>query len=874
MDAKATIRRLTQIYAALNQCSRAILRCSTEEELFGEICHAAVSLGGMRMAWIGLVDEASHMVKPITFFGTGLEYLDGIQISTLADEPSGGGTTGTAIRENRPVYIQNFQQDPRLSPWHDRASAYGWAGVAALPLHRSGRTIGALMLYATEIDSFDEAARNLLEGMSADIDLALDKLAANAQRDKAEGALRDSEARTMQILDMAMDAIISVDHEGTVISWNREAERMFGYPADSVNGKDLSDLIVPPALRQAHREGMQRFLETGNAKMINKRVETTGMRSDGSEFPIELTLSYTLLHGDCYFNAFVRDITQQKIFEEDLRITSVTFESQEAIMITNKEGNVLRVNNAFEMMSGYTSEEVMGKNPRFLYSGRHPPEFYTAMWSSLRNAGKWSGEIWDKRKNGEIYPKMMTITAVYDDQQQVTHYVAVARDITRRKKSEQEIHQLAFYDPLTSLPNRRLLQDRLQQSTAVSARNNRHGALIFLDLDNFKTINDTRGHAIGDLLLIEVSQRLKLCVREGDTVARLGGDEFVLILEDISSETAEAVNQAEMVAEKIQLELGQIYTLGNFEFISTASIGISLFMGHNESLDDLLKHADAAMYQAKTAGRNTIRFYDPAMQAALEARIELEMELRQAIQKRQLRLHYQIQVDNQRRPLGAEALLRWQHPARGLVSPGEFIPLAEETGLIVPIGLWVLQTACDQLKAWQRDVLTRYLTLSVNVSARQFRQADFVSQVQHILKESGANPVRLKLELTESTVLEKVEDTIAKMRELKALGVGFSMDDFGTGYSSLQYLKRLPLNQIKIDQSFVRDIATDHNDAAIVKTIIAMTEALGLDVIAEGVETEEQRNYLEKHGCRAFQGYLFNRPSPIAEFEALLRVEK
>ncbi|MDD5335529.1 MAG: EAL domain-containing protein [Rhodoferax sp.] len=446
----------------------------------------------------------------------------------------------------------------------------------------------------------------------------------------------------------------------------------------------------------------------------------------------------------------------------------------------------------------------------------------------------------------------------------------IGRDITERKLTEQKIHRLAFYDALTLLPNRHLLLDRLQQAMGVSQRSGQHGALLLLDLDHFKTINDTQGHALGDLLLIEVAQRLQACVREADSVARLGGDEFVVMLEELGSQPDQASTAAQRVAEKICQELSQPYALKEHPCHTTPSIGISLFRGHLESAQDVLQHADVAMYQAKAAGRNAIRFFDPRMQTVLDTRVALETDLRQALVKQQFQLYYQIQVDRQRRPVGAEGLLRWQHPNQGLVFPAQFIAQAEDTGLIVPIGLWVLQTACAQLKAWQKDALTRDLTLAVNVSAKQFHQDDFVAQVQRALLDSGAEASLLKLELTESMVLENVEDTIRKMHELKRLGVSFSMDDFGTGYSSLQYLKRLPLDQIKIDQSFVRDITNDPNDAAIVQTIIAMTQALGLKVIAEGVETEAQRDFLLRHGCQAFQGYLFARPVPIGEFESLL----
>ena len=443
--------------------------------------------------------------------------------------------------------------------------------------------------------------------------------------------------------------------------------------------------------------------------------------------------------------------------------------------------------------------------------------------------------------------------------------------LIERNQAETEVYQLAFYDPLTHLPNRRLLVERLQQALSLSSRSGQHGALLFLDLDNFKTINDTKGHDVGDLLLIEVGKRLDACTREGDTVARTGGDEFVVLVESLKVRPAEAAAQAELVAGNIREALNRPYVINDYTHYISPSIGIVMFKGNQERLDDLLKYADAAMYQAKTAGRNAVRFYDPALQVALEARADMEAELRLALEERQFELYYQVQVDSRRRPLGAEALLRWHHPERGMVAPGLFIPLAEETGLIVPIGSWVLQTACAQLKAWASDELTRDLKLAVNVSVRQFRQPDFVAQVRRVVLESGVRPSHLKLELTESMVLENVDDTIAKMRELKLLGVSFSMDDFGTGYSSLQYLKQLPLDQIKIDQSFVRDIESSGNDATIVQTIIAMGGSMGLDVIAEGVETEAQREFLDEHGCYAFQGYLFGKPVPFAQFEAALR---
>jgi diguanylate cyclase (GGDEF)-like protein len=413
--------------------------------------------------------------------------------------------------------------------------------------------------------------------------------------------------------------------------------------------------------------------------------------------------------------------------------------------------------------------------------------------------------------------------------------------------------------------------DRLQQSLASSARSGRKGALLFIDLDNFKDINDTLGHDIGDLLLQQTAQRLKSCLREVDTVARLGGDEFVVMLEDLSEQLIEAATQTKAVGEKILAALNQPYLLATHKYHCTPSIGATIFSDHRQSGEELLKRADIAMYQAKKAGRNTLRFFNPKMQDVINTRTALESELRKALENQQFHLYYQIQVDSSYHPLGAEALIRWIHPERGLVSPADFIPLAEETGLILPIGQWVLETACTQLKAWEQEALTRDLVLAVNVSAKQFRQADFVSQVQAVMQRHSINPTRLKLELTESMLLENIEDTIATMNALSGIGIQFSLDDFGTGYSSLQYLKRLPLNQIKIDKSFVRDIVIDSSDKAIVSAIIAMTQSLMLSVIAEGVETDEQRQLLLESGCAHYQGYLFSKPVPIEQFEALLK---
>jgi diguanylate cyclase (GGDEF)-like protein/PAS domain S-box-containing protein len=557
--------------------------------------------------------------------------------------------------------------------------------------------------------------------------------------------------------------------------------------------------------------------------------------------------------------------------DDQLRIAATAFESQDGIMITDAHSVILRVNRAFTNITGYTPEEIAGKSPRILSAGRQDANFYAAMHESLNSTGLWEGEIWNRRKSGEIYPEYLRITAVKNPDGVVTNYVGTFSDITKSKEAEAKINHLAFYDSLTLLPNRRLLLDRLQHALTSCTRSGRRGALLLIDLDNFKTLNDTLGHHIGDLLLQRTAERLESCVREGDTVARLGGDEFIVMLEDLSVESLEAAAQTEGIGNKILASLNETFQLGTHEYRITSSIGAAIFSDHCESRDELLKQTDIALYQAKDAGRNALRFFDPKIQTGIVARAQLENELRIALDTRQFQLFYQIQVDNAQRPLGAEALIRWQHPEHGLVLPVQFIPLAEKTGLMLQIGLWVLDTACLQIKAWEQNALTRDLVLAINISPRQFRQPDFVAQVQAAVQRHAINPRLLKLELTESLLLDNVAETIASMEALKKLGIQYSLDDFGTGYSSLQYLKQLPLDQIKIDQSFIQDLGNNSSDKAIVRTIIAMAKSLNLDIIAEGVETDEQRQLLLNKGCNHYQGYLFGKPVPIEQFNAILK---
>ncbi|OIQ86749.1 cyclic di-GMP phosphodiesterase Gmr [mine drainage metagenome] len=679
-------------------------------------------------------------------------------------------------------------------------------------------------------------------------------------------------ALTQQQLQMAHAAINKsrsaffwLNREGMVTDVNDAACRSLGYDREELLGMHVWDFDpdFPPEAWAPMWEGLRK------TRVVN--IETRHRRKDGTIFPVEVVGNLFNSEDQEYSFVFVQDISERKMAEEALQIAAATFETHEGIMITDADANIIRVNQAFQNISGYNAQEVIGKNPRILSSGRHDAAFYAGMWRHLLNEGSWTGEIWDQRKNGQVYLKWMTITAVRNKQGKTTQYVAIFSDITEWKRAEEEIRSLAFYDSLTKLPNRRLLLDRLQLALSVSVRSHHYGAVLFLDLDKFKTINDTLGHDYGDLLLIEVAERIKLCVREADTVARLGGDEFVVVLEEISTSAEDASQKVALIADKIRAALIAPFLIKGREQHSSTSIGVCLYYENRESADDLLKQADMAMYQAKDSGRNAVRFFDPLMQQAVETRTSLEVDLRRAVPNHQLRLYYQIQMDNDQRPVGAEALVRWICPLRGLVSPMQFIPIAEESALILDIGHWVLETACRQLEEWGRNAHTRGLILAINISAQQFRMPDFVERVAAVVRSHHFPPSRLKLELTESVVLNDVAGVIEKMRLLGALGIKLSLDDFGTGYSSLSYLKRLPLDQIKIDQSFVRDITTDANDAVMVQAIIHMAMNFGLEVIAEGVETDAQLAFLRQHGCMAYQGYLFGKPLPIEEFEALLK---
>jgi len=742
-EAEAINQRMTQLYAALSQCNQAIVRCCNEEELFAQICCDAVTFGGMEMAWIGMLDEQSKQLKPVASYGSGTEYLEGIQISVDENEAAGRGPTGTSMREDQPFWCQDFQHDPATAIWRERSAKFGWKASAALPLHRNGVVIGVFTLYAAEINAFDRPARDLLVEMAMDIDYALNSFEREAQRRHAESSLADSHHLLKMIINTAPMRIFWKDKELRYLGCNPAFAKDAG---ESV----LQDVVGKDDYQLAWKEQAEHYRADDRLVM-------------------------------------------------DSNIPKLAFEEQQ----TTPDGTTI-----------------------WLRTSKVP----------LQNEAN----------------ETIGVLGIYED-------------ITEQKCIEERIHYLANFDPLTGLPNRTQLNDHLKYALSLAKRSNGHLALMFLDLDHFKDINDSLGHSIGDALLIELAKRLRLVLRTEDTVTRLGGDEFILLLPGV-----DAIGAAH-VAQKLLDAIAESYWIELYDLALTASIGIALYPADGGDLEILSKSADAAMYRAKQEGRQCYRFFTQEMQERSARNLQLVNALHHALGRNQLHVYYQPQVSMQDgHVIGAEALLRWRHPDLGMVSPAEFIPVAEGSGLILPIGEWVLRCAVRQAKTWMDEGFGP-LIMAVNLSAAQFRHPDLPQLVSRILDEEGLPPEYLELELTEGVAMHNPQGVIAVMNNLHERGVRMSIDDFGTGYSSLSYLKKFKVYKLKIDQSFVRDISTDPEDKAIVSAIISLAKGLGLKTIAEGVETPGQLAFLREQGCDEMQGYLFSKPVPIEQFEALLK---
>jgi diguanylate cyclase (GGDEF)-like protein/PAS domain S-box-containing protein len=688
------------------------------------------------------------------------------------------------------------------------------------------------------------------------------------ERKLAENALRQSEELLRLITNLVPHGIFAKDAAGRHIFANPALAELAGLSIEEILGKNDFDLVADRAQAEAYRADDLAVIQSGSKMVVSEepRTDLSGRTRLLQTIKIPFTVAQT---GETAVLGVCMDITDQKRADENMREQAELLDNaQDAIYVEDLQRRIRYWNKGAQRLYGWASEEVIGRLATEILqddvSGMNAPV------ASVLKDGVWEGEVIQRRRDGGVLNVESRVTLVKGEDGRPRSVLTINTDITKRKAAEAKMERLAFYDTLTELPNRQLLRERLDRALTVAARETATGAVLFIDLDDFKSLNDTMGHHIGDLLLQQVAIRLTSCTRKTDTVARLGGDEFVVLLEGLSPDAKTAGATAKLVADKILGAFLQPFELRGHESESTASIGITLFTGLSATADDLLKQADLAMYRAKATGRNALSFFDPEMQTYVTSRAALRADLRRAVQNNELELFYQPQVNRDGRVISAEALLRWRHPQRGMVPPNEFIPLAEEAGLIVELGRWVLDTACSQLSEWAKNPAMGHLSIAVNVSLRQLLDLHFVDLVLGVLQKSEANPCKLKLEITESSMLEKLEDTIAKMEALKAFGIEFSVDDFGTGYSSLAHLKRLPLDQLKVDRAFVKDLLTNDKDASIARTIITLGQNLNLTVIAEGVETEAQREFLERAGCSVYQGFLFSPALTASKFEAFV----
>jgi diguanylate cyclase (GGDEF)-like protein/PAS domain S-box-containing protein len=737
-NAEERINRLTKLYKAQNEINQAIVHMEEQDELFPLVCRCAVEFGGMKLAWVGQLENSSKLIQPVASQGDWKGRLDDLCVSTDIEVLTGRSATGTAMRENEAIIINDFLNNPMTEPWRSNAEMLGWASVAAFPIQRGGLPFAVLTVCHEEVNAFGKDIIKLLEEMAVDVSFALD-------------------------------------------NFDRE--------------------------------------------------------------------------------------TQRKEADESLRLAASVYEaSSESIMITNAQNLIVAVNPAFTRTTGYLAEEVIGENPRILKSGHHDEEFYKEMWSEIQANGHWHGEVWDRRKNGEIYPKWLVINVIFDDDGNVQQHVAMFTDISQKREAEELIWQQANFDFLTKLPNRQMFHDRLEQGIKKSHRTKQPLALMLLDLDRFKEVNDTLGHDQGDSLLVEASQRLLSCVRETDTVARLGGDEFIVILESLNDPT-----NVERVAQDILQKLRQPFHLGNEIAYVSASIGITVFPTDATEIEVLIKNADQAMYSAKSDGRNRCSYFTSSMQWASQVKVQIANDLHDAIAEGQFWVAYQPIVELKSGNIQkAEALIRWQHPERGLISPGEFIPVAEDTGLINDIGEWVFHEAAIQASLWRKSIHPEF-QVSINKSPVQFRNISSTSvswpdQLQQ-LNLPGQSVV---VEITEGMLMDATDTINNKLLKFRDAGIQVSLDDFGTGYSSLSYLKKFDIDYLKIDQSFTRNLKPSSDDLALCEAIIVMAHKLGMKVIAEGIETIEQRDLLIAAGCDYGQGYFFSKPVAASEFESLI----
>jgi len=847
------LRRINRAQRLLSDSTHAMMRQDEEQGLLESVCRIAVEAAGYTMAWVGMArqDEAQR-VEVVAHAGHNSDYLKDLNIS-WGDNDLGQGPTGKAIRQGTPIVNQNFLTNPAVAPWREAALAHGFQSSIALPLIMDQQVVGALTIYAVEPDAFQSEEVALLEKLTEDLAFGLHALRLRLGRDKAVAALKESEFLVRSQFDLGNIGIAITSPDKGWLRVNPRLCHMLGYPEADLKQTTWAALTHPDDLPM----DVAYFNRLMAGDIDSYEMDKRFIRKNGKVLYTHLTVSCFRDQGEVtLIIASILDITERHRNEEKLALAAQVFENTvEGVLITDAQSQIVTVNKAFTTITGYTEDEVRGRNPSLLKSEHQDESFYQAMWQALLRDGFWQGELWNRRKNGETYPQWLTISAVRAQNGAVTHYVAVFNDISAIKASEERLNYLAYHDALTGLPNRVLFHDRLEHSIARARRDGRMIAILYLDLDHFKHINDTLGHHVGDEVLRQIAIRLAANSRAGDTIARLGGDEFVVILENEASPRTAAV-----VAHKIASVFATPLKVNEREMFVTPSIGISIFPSDGADAATLLQQADLAMYKAKEQGRNTFQFYESTLSAQAIERMTLENALRGALQRREFFVHYQPQVSlHDGRLLGAEALLRWHHPELGLVSPGRFIPVAEDMGIIGEIGAWVLEESCRQFATW-RDAGLDMPRLAVNLSVQQLERQALVEQVSSLLRQWQIPAAQLELEVTESMLMDHTGHAAETLEGLRQLGVYLAVDDFGTGYSSFTYLRRLPIHRLKVDYSFVKDIGRDRNSENIVKAVIALAQSLELELVAEGVEREDQAVFLRQAGCEIAQGYLYSRP--------------
>jgi diguanylate cyclase (GGDEF)-like protein/PAS domain S-box-containing protein len=861
------IKQLTRLYQALSQVNQAIVRMDNKSDLFPLVCQCAVDFGGMKMAWIGQLDNNTSQIVPVAAYGSGVDYINDLTFSILESSPHGQGPTGIAVRENRIIIINDYQSDPVTRHWHERAAVFGWKSAATFPIQRDGKPFAVLNVYQTISQGFDEEATNLLKELTADVSFALDNFDHEAQRLHLTHDLKSAYDRINHILNVSPAIIYSLKaqpgHDDLILDFiGDNIQKLTGYATKDWYTPQFWLNHVHPDDRDTVLQAQRGLIENGSLSHQYRFLHADGsiiwiddqlmLIRDSSGKPAEAVGAWL-------------DITDDKIAEELLRVNAQVFEfSREGIITTDADNKILTINKAFTEITGYTAEEVVGKNPRILASGTTNKAFYKNMWQHINDKGYWQGEVLNRRKDGEFFSERLSISTVRDQDGKITQHIGIISDLSEHKLAEQRIEFLSNFDPLTQLPNRNLLNDRAKLALAAAKRSKTSMALIYIDLDRFKIVNESLGPSVGDALLKELAKRLLNSLRPEDTLSRQGGDEFIILLPDTDAEGAAHV------AKKLLDIVSKPFTLAAQRITLTSSIGIAEFPQDGDSFEQLAQSADAALYRAKQAGRNNFQFFTQQMHEQAYKVLQIENELRQALEQNEFELYYQPQVDAiSSKIIGAEALIRWQHPKKGLVTPSSFIPIAEESTLINEIGNWVLNTALQQLAQWQAAGIA-IVPVAVNLSIVQFRQDSLYESICNALRETKLDPAMLELEMTESIAMENYERTIRVLDQLSALGVKLSIDDFGTGYSSLNYLKRFKIDKLKIDQSFIRDMERHHEDAAIIIAIIGMAKGLNFKTIAEGVETEQQLEFLRNNHCDQIQGYLFSKPVPAKDFELLL----